>query len=59
MRKEEQAGKAPNEPIDKFNDGIGFAELTSLGWFGDVCLPGEDYGEPEEDGEGGEGLGSE
>ena len=29
--KEDQAGKATNEPIDKFNHGISFAELAPLG----------------------------
>ena len=27
--KEDQAGKATNEPIDKFNHGISFAELSA------------------------------
>jgi hypothetical protein len=29
--KEAQDGKAKNEPIDKFNHGITFAELAALG----------------------------
>jgi hypothetical protein len=29
MNKEDQAGKATHEPIDKFNDGISFAELSA------------------------------
>jgi len=29
--KEDRAGKATNEPIDKFNHGITFGEIASLG----------------------------
>jgi len=38
---------------------ITFAELATLGCRSEVCLPGKGDGEPEKDGEGGAGLGSE
>jgi len=41
----------------KFNHGISFAELASLGWCDEVCKPGKGNGYQEEDGEGGEGVG--
>jgi hypothetical protein len=34
--KEDQAGKATNEPIDKFNHGITFGETASLSKCGEV-----------------------